>query len=122
MGRIVVAEVRLLDLTWVEGEGRFILRLLEGNRYVTPKLPLTPLDFLKLLRHQSVTLSTWARLDHDRTVLTVSIPNTSWAARDIRWIEFYNLATRERGCDPETGWKEEADQQKMAQRQTWDPA
>jgi hypothetical protein len=106
MARIVLAEVRLLDITWEEEGRRFVLRLLEGNRYVTPRLFLTPLNMLQLLRQESVTLGEWVRLGRDRYTMSVTHLKEGRLGPDTRWVDFYQIAERERGAKPELGWRE----------------
>ncbi len=121
MKRFVVHESRTVHLEWAE-IGYHVFRLMYGNRFLTPRLPLTPLHWYDLKHARRVTLRhgdvDWLVLGRESDRLLI-IPfkdlnytmssREDWAPVPVKWPllsfhHFYAAATELRGAAPEEGW------------------
>jgi hypothetical protein len=125
VGRMEIQQPRFIDLTWDKESGAFVFRLIEGKQYVTPKLRVSPLEFVQLMQCNGIRLADWVELRHRFRTLSITLlkgskEGISWP--DASWTEFFGLARQARGCEPHVGWSEEVEAQLEAERDTWGPA
>lgn len=117
---MTVEEVKVIDLTWDRRTALYTFRLMEGKKYITPKLPMTPFDFFKLKRYESLELDGWVKMRQDRLSLAIFLMQPKirpWSTLEA-FYSLYRVAQDVRGCKPEEGWHE-VYQKQLDQEKGW---